>query len=494
VSSYERTDDETQGRIFSSMSSGFVATVIVSALGAISVRAITTRLGAGAFGIFVLVGSYASLVQTFTDLGLAQVLQRDIARGDQDERSLLSHAMGLRLALSLVAVPVAAGVGLLVYADQSFTMKIGLVLMLCAIPFGVSQEVTSAHFAAQLRTTITAVASVLQQVVFVGLVVLAVSLHKSVAYCLGAVLIGTVISSIFTNVLARREVAFSPSFDRGAWSSMLRTSTPIGVAYVVGLLYFRADTLILSFMSTTRQIGFYGAAYSIVMVFLALLGVLTRTFLPSMVKATKETLDASLDSALVYLSIGGTFSAAAIAICGPMVIRIVVGSHFGPSNTPLRILGFGLIFIFIATGLSSLCVARGFGSKIFVMSVVSLVLNVALNLAAIPKFGITGAAVATLICEVISLALFVRLVRKVTEVRARVIRALVRPSAAGLVTCGALAPIYLQSDLKVAYGLILIPATCILYFAVLALLKGIPHDLVAAIEKSTLAKRLRHQR
>ena len=77
VSSYERTDDETQGRIFSSMSSGFVATVIVSALGAISVRAITTRLGAGAFGIFVLVGSYASLVQTFNEILLEVIKMND---------------------------------------------------------------------------------------------------------------------------------------------------------------------------------------------------------------------------------------------------------------------------------------------------------------------------------------------------------------------------------------------------------------------------------
>ncbi len=481
MSNFEDAPDETQRRIFSSISAGVIATVIVSALGAVSIRAITTRLGAAAFGIFILVQSYVTVIQTFTDLGLAQVLQRDIARGDQDEKSLLSHAMGLRITLSVLAVPIAAGLGFLIYADRSSTLKIGLVVMLCSMPFAVSSEVSGAYFSAKLRNTVLAVIAVVQQVIFVGLVILAVSLHESVVFCLGAALVGMIVGSTLTNVLAKREVPFAPSFDRAVWGSMLRTSSPIGLAYVVGLLYFKADTLILSFLSNSKQIGYYGAAYSIVSVFLVLPTVLTRTFLPSLVRASQDTIERSVQSTLLYFSIGGTFSATAIMICGPTVIRVVAGSHFGASNAPLRILGFGLIFIFIATALSSVCVARGSGNKIFVMSVVSLVLNVALNLIAIPKFGIKGAAVATLICEVISLALFIRLVRRETGVHIRVIRSLAKSVVAGLIPCVALAPWYLRSNLSVAYGLTLIPATCVLYLVSLVLLKGLPPAFVSSV-------------
>ena len=72
--------------------------------------------------------------------------------------------MGLRGTLSLVAVPIAVRVGLLIYANRSSTMKIGLVLMVCAIPFAVTQEVSAAHFTGALRNTVLAVASVFQQV------------------------------------------------------------------------------------------------------------------------------------------------------------------------------------------------------------------------------------------------------------------------------------------------------------------------------------------
>ena len=214
-------------------------------------------------------------------------------------------------------------------------------------------------------------------------------------------------------------------------------------------------------------------------VFLVLPTVLTRTFLPSMVRATRETIEGSMQSALVYFSIGGTFSATAIMVCGPTVIRVVAGSHFGASNAPLRILGFGLIFIFIATALSSVCVARGSGNKIFVMSVVSLVLNVALNIVAIPNSASRARRSRHSYAKSYHSRLFIRLVRREVGVHipghtiARDV-----PFVAGLIPCVVLAPMYLRSNLSVGYGLALIPATCVLYLVSLALLKGLPRELV----------------
>jgi O-antigen/teichoic acid export membrane protein len=488
VSPIEGAGDGTHRKIFISLSTGISGTVLVSILGAVAIRAMTTRLGAEAFGIFVLVQAFVSLVQTFTDLGLAQVLQRDIARGDQDERMLLSHAMGLRVTLGLIVIPVAGAIGLFVYANKSMTLKVGLVLMLCSIPFSVAQQVSAAHFSAMLRNTILAVGAVVQQVLFVGLVIVSVSFHKSVAYCFGALLVSTIVVATFTIIMARREVAFSPAFDRVMWYSMLRTSSPIGLAYIIGLLYLKADTLILGFLSTARQIGFYGVAYSIIAVFLVLPSLLTRTFLPLMVKASEETIGESVRSALAYFAIGGTFGATAIMVCAPTVIKIVAGPNFGASILPSRVLGLGLIFIFVSTGLSSVCIARGFPNKLFVLSLISLILNVALNIIAIPAFGINGAAAATLACEIVAMTLFSRVVRKEIKVRPQVIRVLARPLAAGLVTCAALAPIYLRSDLKVTGGLALIPALSILYFVTLALLGGLPSELVGYARSSLFRK------
>lgn len=480
--------DGTPRRILNSIAVGTGSTVFISILAAFSVRLITTHLGASAFGVLVLIQAFVSLAWNVSDLGLSQVLQRDIARGDQDEKWLLSQAMGLRGTLGLIVVPVAAAIGLLVYANRPDTLRIGLVLLLCSVPFSIAQEVASAHFNAQLRNTILTIGSVIRQVVFVGLVFLAVELHRSIMYCIAAALVGSVISAVYTIVAAKREVNFRPAFDRQTWYSMLRISSPIGLAYIIGSLYLKADTVILSFLSTVKQIGYYGVSYSIVSVFLVLPVVLTRSFIPSLSKPAGESIESEVNASLAFFAIGGTLCATGVIVCGPTVVRLIAGPHFGPSILPLRVLGLGLVFIFMTNGLSTVCLARGFTNKLFVISLVCLILNIALNIAAIPSFGITGAAEATLVCEVISMALMMQLVSSQVKVRPKVLQALTRPSAAGLITCVLLAPAYLHHGLSVGIGIVLIPAVCIVYFGILVVLGGVPIEVRSVIQSRRRAR------
>jgi O-antigen/teichoic acid export membrane protein len=383
---------------------------------------------------------------------------------------------------------VAAAVGLLVYAHRSDTLKLGLVLLLCSIPFGIAQEVAAAHFTSRLRNSILAIGSIFQQLIFVGLVLLAVELHRSIIFCIGASLIGSVLYATYTIVAARREVRFAPAFDRAMWVSMLRTSTPIGLAYIIGSLYLKADTVILSFLSTTRQIGFYGVSYAIISVFLILPVILTRTFIPSLVQSTTEKVEGAANAALAYFAIGGTLSATGVMICGPTVVRLVAGAHFGPSIPPLRILGLGLVFIFMTNGLASVCLARGNTKSLFKMSLISLVLNIVFNLIAIPIFGINGAAGATLICEVFAMAFIMYVVSSQVKVKPKVLRVMMRPVASGLVTCALFAPILLRRGLEEGIGIALVPIVIIVYFAVLTAVRGVP------VEIRTAFKVTRHSR
>jgi O-antigen/teichoic acid export membrane protein len=488
VSELEAVSDDSPRRILNTLTAGIGSVVFVSILGAYSVRLMTTHLGATSFGIFVLVQAFVSLAWNFSDLGLSEVLQRDIARDDQDERWLLSHAMGLRVTLGILVVPVAAVIGLVVYSQRPDALKIGLILLLCSVPFAMAQEVAAAHFTARLRNTVLAIGSAVQQLIFVGLVLLAISLHRSIVFCIGAALAGSVISSLYILVAARREVNFSPAYNRATWISMLRTSSPVGLAYIVGSLYVRADTIILSFLSTVKQIGYYGVSYSILSVFLVLPIILTRTFIPSLVKASGESVESTADASLVFFAIGGTFSAAGVMVCGPTVVRIIAGTHFGPSVIPLRVLGFGLIFIFMSNGLSSICLARGATSKLFQVNAISLLINIGLNIAAIPSFGINGAAEATLLCEGFSMLFMMYVVATQAKVKPKVFQSLTRPFAAGLIACAVFAPVYLHHDLGVGIGLALVPGVCVVYFGALAAMRGIPDEIRSGLRSLRRAR------
>jgi O-antigen/teichoic acid export membrane protein len=107
--------------------------------------------------------------------------------------------------------------------------------------------------------------------------------------------------------------------------------------------------------------------------------------------------------------------------------------------------------------------------------------NIGLNVAAIPSLGINGAAEATLACEVITMAFMMHLVITQVKIHPRVFQALARPLAAGLLTCGLLAPIYLHHGLSEGVGLVLIPSVCVVYFGLLVLFRGVPHEVRTAL-------------
>ena len=482
----------SQRRFYSSIVSGFSSVIAVSLLGAVAIRIITVQLGAAAYGTFILVVTFMTLIQNSSSLGLSQVLTREVVKGEEDEARLLSLAMGLRVLMGVVAIPVAFGIGMLLYGHHSKETQISLAVVLLCVPLTAIWQVGMAHFAAQLRNVVVSTISLLQQVVYVGLVFLAVTLHKSVVYSVAAVVVGWAFAALVIVVLARREVRISLSYDRAIWISMLKVSTPVGLAYLLGTLYLKADTLVLGVMSTAKQVGYYGVAYAVMSFFLVLPVVLGSTFLPGIARATHDELEVKIHVALKYFAMLGVLAATAILVSGPTIVRIFAGPHFDAAVTPLRILGVGLIFIFSTSGLSSICVARGSANRLFMITLSALILNVALNIAVIPFFGIRGSAVATLACEVLSAILIARLIRAEFDIAAKNGRMLIRPLIAGLVTCAVLFPIYSRSHLSVVAGLALIPALLAIFAFVLALVRGYPDDLVHSVRTTLLGGRGKH--
>jgi O-antigen/teichoic acid export membrane protein len=76
--------------------------------------------------------------------------------------------------------------------------------------------------------------------------------------------------------------ARSTSVSRHRSWEIVRVAAPIGFAWIIGTIYVKADTLILGVMTTTRQVGYYGADYATLSAFMALTPLLARVFLPQL--------------------------------------------------------------------------------------------------------------------------------------------------------------------------------------------------------------------
>jgi len=468
-------------RIVVGVISGVGGTFFVSVFGAIATHEMAFRYGPKEFSIFVTAVALGSVVQNFTDLGLFPVLQRDIARDQLRAPRLMGLVIGLRITLSAIVIPVAAGISLAVYRHHPSSLKIAIFLVLLSLPFTAVQQVISAYYSATARLPTVAVIGVVKQTIFVLLVMLIIFDHFSILYCVAATLTGSIFSTAVSFLLVQRQVQLRFVVDRREWGKMLVETASVGAASILGTFYLNADILILSVMTAPKQVGYYGVAYAVISAFQTIPTLLSIAILPMIVRTARVRLNTVVNTAIVYYAIAGAFVAALGVVCGASVIRLYAGPHFVGAVFPLQILSCGQIFLFMTQGLSSMSIARGHHRKLIQCSLVGFMLNVALNLAIIPHFGIRGSAAATTLCEVLLSMVMAWIIRRDLGVKPHIFRASWKSVVAAAIPCVVLWHWYAHGKASAPIGLFLMVPTAMLFLLVLFLLRGIPGELMPTI-------------
>lgn len=478
---FDRASRSPHQRIVVGVVSGFVNTFVVSILGAIATHEMAIHFGPGDFGIFVTALAFGGVVASFTDLGLFQVLQRDIARDQTRAPRLMSLVFGLRMTLSAIALPVATAIALVIYRHHSASLKIAIVIILLSLPLTAIQQILYAYFSATARLPTVASIAIGQQIIFVSLVTLVIVFRLSIVDCVAATVTGSIASIGVSLLLVRREVHFGFAVDRREWLKMLVETTSVGLSSIIGFFYLNADILLLSVMVPSSQVGSYGIAYAVVSVFQAIPTTLSIAILPTIVHTAEDKLKSVLNAALAYFAVAGALTAALGIVVGASVIRLYAGPHFDSAVVPLQILSGAQIVLFMTQGLSSMMIARGRFRKLFLCNAIGLVLNVALNLILIPSFGIRGSAAATTVCELLLSMVMVLLVRMNLGVTPHILRVSWKPALAAAVPCVVLWHWYANGRASSVTGLLLAIPVIALFALALFLLRGIPREVVPVV-------------
>lgn len=390
-------------RVLLSTSSVMTSSIIVAALGAISLAVMTKRLGPARYGEFVIALAFFSTATLVTDLGVNALTGREISRTPERAREILGHTLGLRVSLSVLVIPIVALIAHFAYASSGSTLFICVVIASCAIPFDALRSVALSYFVAGIRNHVGATIAVLQQVLFVGGVIAILSLGGGVVLCVTVYLASTAISSVCAYVWVLREVPFRPRFSAEQWRGIFAGSIGIGLIQLVNLLYLKADTLILSVMTTSAQVGIYGVAYAIVSFYGAFASITMTSLLPILTRSSDEELGGIVVRTVRHLMTISVMLAMLTWCFAPLAIHLVAGPRYATAYLPLAILATAMVLTYLHVALGVTSVARNRHQRIVWVSMVCLVLNVVGNVLVIPHWGINGSATVTLFSEAIAL-------------------------------------------------------------------------------------------
>ena len=182
------------------------------------------------------------------------------------------------------------------------------------------------------------------------------------------------------------------------------------------MVYMRVDQVMIGTILTDTDVGIYSVAVRMSEVWYVIPMAIAQSVAPSIVAARKaqngsyERRIAWLTAVLFWSSIG---CAILITFCGRWGVAVLFGADYAEAGNVLQVHFWAGVFVSLGVASSQWLVAENKLRYSLLRTLTGLLVNLLLNLALIPVFGILGAAIATVIsqaCAVLgSLILFKRL-------------------------------------------------------------------------------------
>jgi O-antigen/teichoic acid export membrane protein len=199
-------------------------------------------------------------------------------------------------------------------------------------------------------------------------------------------------------------------YDREVWRELHRAALPLGFFLVVLNLYSYVDGVMLGVLRTDAETGLYAAAYKIYEGFtyasMAISAVLTprlsAMFPADPLRHRILSRQGVFASAALALIVGG----AGYALATPILV-LLFGAGYAAATPAFRILCVGLPVVFVIWILHAIAISVDRERLLARTALVGLAVNVGLNLIVIPLYGGRGAALATVVGELVSAAMLV---------------------------------------------------------------------------------------
>ena len=402
---------DTRGTMRQSASWGLAAkTAIIVGNFLVSVM-VARALGPSGRGMYAFVQQVVAVLVVLLGMGLSTSNVYFVAKGDVSGRSATANSIALAAVTGLVAL----GVSLLVIhgplaPERSYSLAMALVataLYLSTALFAWLSAVAAGL--SGLRTqSIAGIFSVVFVLAGIAITWQAEVLSPLAVLALG---VGGQVVAILVLLAIERGRMWSLKVDLPALRGMIGYSARSYVVNLVSYLHLRQDVLILGWLTDPGVVGVYAVAVSVAEFVRHIPQVLGAALFArvSGLEGSLPTEFSARVSRLTALTV--VVVAALFALVAPPLIPVVFGEGFAESSRLLLVLLPGVVAFSLAEVPGSYLFSRGV--IYWRISAVMVVLNVVLNLAAVPRYGALGAAVASSTTYVLySAAIVLRMARE----------------------------------------------------------------------------------
>lgn len=401
-------------KIFKSSSYLILAQGFVKVISFIYTLYLAKVLGVSEFGLFIVALSYFSLVSSISDLGISRFLIKETAREKVNLSSLISNILLLRLIIT--AIFIGAFILLMVNFDQDINRaNLSLIAILAIIPQAIGLTFDNIFIAFQ-KLSVSAIALIITTTSTVILGVFLISLGFGAMGAVMSLLLGQIFYSLFLLFFAAKKgIKFNIKLEKKVLKQVLKESLPYGLLATLGILYFRIDVILLSYLKGSYDAGIYGAAYKFLEALVFIPSTISLALFPVLVKlheVNQNEIKKVIFNILIVMGGIGIFATIGFIFILPFILGILLPDYSG-SITTIKILSLALPFMFIHVPLSQVLLSSDkYLKPLIIISFLPVTLNIILNWSFIPQYGYLAAAWVTVISDIFSLGMLLIILQK----------------------------------------------------------------------------------
>lgn len=366
------------------------------------------NLGVSDFGLYSTALAYFSLVSTLSDFGFNRYLITKASRDPLQIPKLLTSINLLRLTGTAILF---AFFSLILYFLDPDKLRVSMILLaiLAVIPQALAMTF-DAVFIAIKKLQYSSLGFIILSLSTAVFGVFLINSNLGPRGAITAILLGQIIYFL-TLVLIYKgaKLKFALDITLKNLKEVLISSLPYGLIGILGLLYFRVDTLLLTYMKGSFDVGIYGAGYKFLEAVVFVPSAVSAALFPNAVKLIVA------DPNKVYrFYIRITFLLFCISLVISIIYFFLLPSiivtflpKFLASIDVVRILALTIPFMFMISPQGIIMLAqKEFLKPLIMISVLNLIINISLNLYLIPEHSYLGSAWATVVSDIFGFLMF----------------------------------------------------------------------------------------
>ena len=361
-------------------------------------------LGPENYGVFNYAIAFVGLFAFIAPLGVDAILSRDLVAYPEKRDELLGTAFILKLIGGVLAFALAS---LCVYLSEANYLIKWIVIIYSLYFIFLPLNTVSLFFNSIVESKKNIKVQIFSTFVSAFLKIILIILNFGILWLALIFLIETVVQGIgFLVSYKKNDLTFkSWKFDRKLALSILKNSWLLMLASAATFIYLKIDQVMIGKMMGVTEVGLYTVAVKMADVWYFIPGIICSSLFPAIINAKKsnENLYKKRLKNLYWLMFFVSFIIALpISLLSKPLILWIFGVEYIMAASILSIYVWAGIGFFLSMAINQCLMSENKLKKIFVISLVTMIVNVLLNLYFIPVFGLNGAAVATLISYLVA--------------------------------------------------------------------------------------------